>query len=105
MKWKVMILSCMLLYSIVSMLLYRIKYIEKKYKLWQIKSKFFPLDKSTKATTNSTNTNDNNKCFQYAATFASNHNEVGKNEQKYQKLNFLYINNWKVIKFPSGKDD
>ena len=57
-----------------------------------------------KATINSNNKDD--KCFQYAATIASNYGEIKWNPEKFQTLNhpdFKY--NWDGIKYPSKIDD
>ena len=49
--------------------------------------KFSFLDKN-----NCTNIHDNTLATQYAATLALNQNEIGKNQQEYQKLNLLWVN-------------
>ena len=50
--------------------------------------------------------NDDDKCFQYDATVALNHEEIGKNLQRISKMKpFINKYNWKGINYPSGKDD
>ena len=49
--------------------------------------------------------NDDDKCFQSAATVAIDHEEIGANSQRIPKIK-LFINkyNWKGINYPSGKN-
>ena len=57
-----------------------------------------------KAAINSNNKDD--KCFQYAATIASNYGEIKWNPEKFQILNHPDIKyNWDGIKYPSKIDD
>ena len=50
--------------------------------------------------------NDDDKCFQYAATVTLNHEEIGRNSLKISKIkSFISKYNWKGINFPSRKDD
>ena len=60
---------------------------------------------SKKAKINPQNTKDN-KCFQYAISFALNHREIGKEPQRISKIS-PHINkyNWKDIDFPAGTDE
>ena len=44
-----------------------------------------------KATINPINKHDN-KCFQYAATVALHHKEIGKKKSEYSILNLLFVN-------------
>ena len=53
--------------------------------------KSFKWLKSKGATLNLENKKDN-KCFQYAPTLALNHQNIGKDLQKYQKSHLLLIN-------------
>ena len=57
--------------------------------------------KSKKATTSSIN--DNDKCSQYTAAAALNHEEIRKNSQKIKS--FINKYNWRGLNYPSGKDD
>ena len=52
------------------------------------------------------NNKKDNKCFQYTATIALSHEEIGKHSQRITKTKPL-INkyNWERIDFPSEKDD
>ena len=47
--------------------------------------------------------NEDNKCFQYAATVGLNHEEIKRNQRKIPKV--FYQCNWKGINYPSKKDD
>ena len=60
--------------------------------------------KSKKATINPIN--DDDKCFEYAATVALNHEEIGKNSQRILKIK-PFINEfiWKGINYPARKQD
>ena len=50
--------------------------------------------------------NDEDKCFQYAATNALNYEETEKNSHKIPKIQpFISKYNCKGINYPSGKDD
>ena len=62
------------------------------------------MDKKQKATINSVN--DDNKCFQYAATVALNHEKIGKLPERISKIKSL-INKyyWEGINYISEKDD
>ena len=60
--------------------------------------------KNDKATINPID--DDDKCFQYAATVVSNHEEIGKNLKRISRIKCLiHKHNWKGINYPSGKDD
>ena len=60
--------------------------------------------KNKKATINPINGDD--KCFQYAATVALNHEEIGRILQGISGIKpFIKKFNLKRIHFPSGKDD
>ena len=60
--------------------------------------------KNKKATTNPKN--NDNKCFQYALTFASNYEQIKKNPQRISNIKpFTNQYNWKEIDFPSHKKD
>ena len=63
------------------------------------------LIKNKRATMNPINKKDN-KCFQYAVTFVSNHKEIRKHSERITKIKPL-INryNWERINFSSEKDD
>ena len=66
--------------------------------------KFSWLDKKKKATINSINEED--ECFQYAATIALSHEKIGKSPQRITKLlPFINRYNWAGIKYLSGKND
>ena len=57
-----------------------------------------------KAAINSINNDD--KCFQYAATIALNHEKIGENSQRLSKIKpFINKYDWKGINYPSGKDN
>ena len=46
------------------------------------------------------------KCFQYDATVALNHEQIKKDQQRITKIkHFINKYNWKGIKFPSEKVD
>ena len=50
--------------------------------------------------------NNDNNCFQYAATLALNINSIDKHPQRISKINPLINNyNWKDINFPAAKKD
>ena len=58
--------------------------------------------KNNKATINPQNNDD--KCFQYAATVALNHEQIKQDPQRIPKINpFIDQYNWKEINFPSHK--
>ena len=60
------------------------------------------MDKNKNATINPVN--DDNKCFQYAAKVALNHEELGKNSQRISKIKcFVYKCNCKGVNYLSGK--
>ena len=60
--------------------------------------------KNKKATINPVS--DDNKCFQYSAIVALNHEKIGKNSQKISTIKaFVNKYNWKGINCPSRKDD
>ena len=49
--------------------------------------------------------NDDDKCFQYGATVALNHEEIEKNFQRISKIKiFSNKYNWQGINYPSLKD-
>ena len=51
-------------------------------------------------------TNDDDKSFQYVATVAFNHEEVGKHLQRISKFKpFVSKYNWKGMTYSSGKDN
>ena len=58
-----------------------------------------------KKTTNNPISRKHNKCFQYAVTLVWNHEGIGKNPEKKNKKNKLFINKykWEGINFPSEK--
>ena len=50
--------------------------------------------------------NNDNKCFQYAATLALNLNNIDKDRQRISKIKpFINNYNWKDINFPAAKKD
>ena len=50
--------------------------------------------------------NNDNKCFQYAATLALNFNNIDRNPQRISKIKpFINNYNWKDINFPTAKKD
>ena len=50
--------------------------------------------------------NNDNKCFQYAATLALNINSIDKYHQRITKVKpFIYNYNWNDINFPAAKKD
>ena len=50
--------------------------------------------------------NNDNKCFQYAATLALNFNNIDKHHQRISKIKpFINNYNWNNIKFPTAKKD
>ena len=50
--------------------------------------------------------NNDNKCFQYAATLALNFNNIDKDRQRISKIKpFINNYNWKDINFPAAKKD
>ena len=58
--------------------------------------------KNNKATINPKNNDD--KCFQYALTVVSNHEQIKKDPQKITKIKpFINQYRWKEIDFPSQK--
>ena len=58
-----------------------------------------------KLTINPINKNDN-KCFQYAATLALNHKEIGKDSRRITKIKpFIDKYNWEGVNYPLEKDD
>ena len=60
--------------------------------------------KNKKAKINSNNNDD--KCFQYALTFALNYEQIKKDSQRITKIKpFTDQYNWKEIAFPSHKKD
>ena len=66
---------------------------------------FSRLDKKEKiATINPKNEDDN--CFQYAATVAVNHEEIKRDPQRISKIkSFTNKYNWNGIEYPSKIDD
>ena len=92
---KVAILSLILL-------LYYIVNDIKKIWMLVIIYRFFRLDKKQKAIIKLTN--DDNECFQCAAT-VMNHKEIGKNSQRISKSkSFINKYKYKGINYPSRKD-
>ena len=60
--------------------------------------------KNKKATINPKN--NDNKCFQYALTVASNYRNIKNNLERISKIKtFIDQYNWKEIDFPSQKKD
>ena len=60
--------------------------------------------KNKKATTNLLN--DDDKDFQYTATVALNHEEIGENLQRISNIkDFVNKCNWNGINYPSGNYD
>ena len=60
--------------------------------------------KDKKSTVNQKN--NDNKCFQYAATLALNFNKIDKNPQRTSRIKpFIENYNWKDINFPSTRKD
>ena len=60
--------------------------------------------KNKKATINPKNNDD--KCFQYAATVVLNHEQIKKDPHRITKIKrFVDQYNWKEINFPSHKKD
>ena len=50
--------------------------------------------------------NNDNKCFQYAATLALNINSINKHRQRISKIKpFIDNHNWNDINFPAAKKD
>ena len=50
--------------------------------------------------------NNDNKCFQYAATLALNFNKIDKHPQRISKIkSFIENHNWNDINFPATKKD
>ena len=50
--------------------------------------------------------NNDNKCFQYAATLALNFNDIDRNPQRISKIKpFINNYNWNDINFPAAKKD
>ena len=50
--------------------------------------------------------NNDNKCFQYAATLALDVNSIDKHHQRISKIKPFFDNyNWKDINFPAAKKD
>ena len=50
--------------------------------------------------------NNDNKCFQYAATLALNHKEIRIHSKRISKIkSFMDKYNWKEINFSSGKNE
>ena len=50
--------------------------------------------------------NNDNKCFQYAATLALNFNDIDRNPQRISKIKpFINNYNWNDINFPLAKKD
>ena len=78
---------------------------EDKFQSFWIIYRFSWLDKKRIGTINLIIKKDN-KCFQYAVTFAVNNEEIKKDAQRITK-NKPFINkyNWLGINFPSEKDD
>ena len=78
---------------------------EDKFQSFWIIYRFSWLDKKRIGTINLIIKKDN-KCFQYAVTFAVNNEEIKKDAQRITK-NKPFINkyNWLGIDFPSEKDD
>ena len=78
---------------------------EDKFQSFWIIYRFSWLDKKRIGTINLIIKKDN-KCFQYAVTFAVNNEEIKKDAQGITK-NKPFINkyNWLGINFPSEKDD
>ena len=74
---------------------------ENNSKTWWIIYRFSYLDKNKK----SSNNNDD-KCFQYAASLTSYHKEIQKTSGRTPKIKpFIDKYNWKHINNPSGKYD
>ena len=62
------------------------------------------MDKKQKTAINPIN--DDDKWFQYAATVALNHEEIGKKSQRISKIKHsINTYNSKGINYPSGEDD
>ena len=61
--------------------------------------------KTNKQNKNTINENDN-KCFQYAATFVLNHKKIGKHLERISKI-ALFIDKYSCgeINYPSEKND
>ena len=60
--------------------------------------------KKKKAITSSKNNDD--KCFQYAATVALNYQKIKSNPERISKIKlFIERYDWKEINFPSHKND
>ena len=78
---------------------------QDKFQSFWIIYRFSWLDKKRIGTINLIIKKDN-KCFQYAVTFAVNNEEIKKDAQRITK-NKPFINkyNWLGINFPSEKDD
>ena len=78
---------------------------QDKFQSFWIIYRFSWLDKKRIGTINLIIKKDN-KCFQYAVTFAVNNEEIKKDAQRITK-NKRFINkyNWLGINFPSEKDD
>ena len=50
--------------------------------------------------------NNDDKCFQYAATVALNQEIIGTHPERILKVKpFINEYNWKIINNPSGKDN
>ena len=50
--------------------------------------------------------NNDNKCFQYATTLASNHDKINKHPQRISRIKpFIENYNWNDINFPATKKD
>ena len=67
--------------------------------------RFCWINKNKKAAINPINKKDN-KCFQYAATIALNHEQIEKHPEAIAKIKpFINKYIWEKINFPSEKDD
>ena len=65
--------------------------------------RFCWFNKNKKATINPINKKDN-KCFQYAATIALNHEQIEKHPERIAKIKpFISKYIWEKINFPSEK--
>ena len=63
------------------------------------------MDKNKKPTINPIDKYDN-KCFQYTATVALNHQKIGKKSERISKIEpFICKYNWKGTNYLLGKDD
>ena len=72
-----------------------------KFRSWWILRRFSWLNKNQKATLNPKNNDE--KCLQYAITFALKHESIIMDPQKMSKIkSFINKYEWKEINFPSG---